>query len=70
MCVWVQGEGVGGNGDLIMIMRIMLRMIIIKMMETWGMTLSPYKGEPRTRRPALNTSKLNNLQKLRLYYTC
>ena len=41
MCVWVQGEGVGGDGDLIMIMRIMLRMIIIKMMETWGMTLSP-----------------------------
>ena len=42
MCVWVQGEGVGGDGDLIMTMIIkMIRMIIMIMMETWGMTLSP-----------------------------
>ena len=46
VCVWVQGEGVGGDGDLTIIMMMIMTMIRIIM--TWGMTLSPYRGEPST----------------------
>ena len=47
VCVWVQGEGVGSDGDLMMIMMIMI-MTMIRMIMTWGMTLSPYRGEHST----------------------